>query len=141
MRWINKIIVHCSDSPFGRDDSAADIDRWHKAKGWKSIGYHYVVRLDGKIEKGRTESAVGAHCIGQNLHSIGVCYIGGRDKNGNFADTRTTAQKESLEALIQGLVYKYKCPVYGHRDFAKRACPCFDAKSEYSHIHDSLRNA
>ena len=81
MRWINKIIVHCSDSPAGRNDKAADIDRWHKEKGWKKkIGYHYVVDLDGKIEKGREDWEVGAHCKGQNLHSIGVCYIGGGEE-------------------------------------------------------------
>jgi len=100
-----------------------------------------VIRLDGRIEKGRSESEVGAHCLGQNLHSIGVCYIGGRDKNGNFADTRTDAQKESMNILLYGLSLKYKCQVFGHRDFAKRACPCFNAKSEYYHLYDDLRKA
>lgn len=100
-----------------------------------------MIRLDGKIEKGRPESEVGAHCLGQNLHSIGVCYVGGRDKNGNFADTRTDAQKESMNILLYGLVHKYKCQVFGHRDFANRACPCFDAKSEYYYLYDDLRKA
>lgn len=135
MRWINKIIVHCSDSPAGRNDKAADIDRWHKEKGWKKIGYHYVVDLDGKIEKGREDWEIGAHCKGQNLHSIGVCYIGG----GGGKDTRTPAQKESLYTLLFGLVGKYHCQVFGHRDFAKKECPCFDAKKEYQEIFDSLK--
>ena len=77
MRWINKIIVHCSDSPAGRNDKAADIDLWHKEKGWKKIGYHYVVDLDGKIGRGREEWEEGAHCKGKKLHSIVLCYIGG----------------------------------------------------------------
>lgn len=141
MRWINKIIVHCTDTPFGKDFSAEDVDHWHKEKGWRKIGYHYLIRLDGRIEKGRSESEVGAHCLGQNLHSIGVCYVGGRDKNGNFADTRTDAQKESMNILLYGLVHKYKGQVFGHRDFANRACPCFDAKSEYYYLYDDLRKA
>lgn len=139
MRWINKIIVHCSDSPFGRDDSATDIDSWHKQKGWRCIGYHYVIRLDGRIEKGRPEFVAGAHCYGQNQHSIGVCYIGGKDAKGNHADTRTKAQKESMNILLYGLVHKYKCPVYGHRDFSTKPCPCFDAKSEYRYLYEDLK--
>lgn len=110
--WINKIIVHCSDSPYMRDDSAADIDAWHRQRGFRKIGYHYVIRLDGRIEKGREEWEVGAHCKTQNLHSIGVCYIGGRDPNGKIADTRTKAQKESLYALLSSLVEKYHCPIF-----------------------------
>lgn len=139
MRWINKIIVHCSDTPFGRDDGAKEINSWHKAQGWVGIGYHFVIRLDGTIEKGRPISKVGAHCKGQNLHSIGVCYIGGRDENGNYADTRTPAQKESLYILLWGLAGQYKAPIYGHRDFAKVACPCFDARAEFNDIYEKLK--
>lgn len=139
MRWINKIIVHCSDSPYMRDDSAADIDAWHRQRGFRKIGYHYVVRLDGRIEKGREEREVGAHCKTQNLHSIGVCYIGGRDPNGKLADTRTQAQKESLYTLLSSLVEKYHCPVFGHRDFSRKPCPCFDAKAEYADLYEQIK--
>ena len=139
MRWINKIIVHCSDSPYMRDDSAKDIDAWHRQRGFRKIGYHYVVRLDGRIEKGREEWEMGAHCKKQNYCSIGVCYIGGRDTNGKHADTRTEAQKESLYALLSSLVEKYHCPVFGHRDFSNKACPCFDAKAEYAELYESMK--
>ena len=71
MRHIKRIIIHCSDTPEGRDDTAADIDRWHRAKGWDGIGYHYVVRLDGTIETGRPLERPGAHCAGYNQSSIG----------------------------------------------------------------------
>lgn len=136
MRRIDKIIVHCSATPEGKEYHASDIDRWHRARGWKCIGYHYVIDLDGKIEKGRPDSQVGAHCAGLNSYSIGVCYIGGLSVNGKTAlDTRTKAQKESLLKLLKDLKAKYpKARIYGHRDFAAKACPSFDATTEYKNI-------
>ncbi|CRF50413.1 N-acetylmuramoyl-L-alanine amidase [Helicobacter heilmannii] len=127
MRKITKIIIHCSDTPAGMEFSAADIDRWHKERGWDGIGYHYVVKLDGTIEKGREEDVTRAHCKGHNLDSIGVCYIGGRDDNGLFVDTRTKEQEEAMVFLCKQLLSKYpKAKLYGHRDFAPKECPCFD---------------
>lgn len=133
MREIDKIIIHCSDSPLGRDDSAADIDRWHKAKGWRKIGYHFVIRLDGTIETGREIDEVGAHCKGQNTHSIGICYIGGRGADGKPADTRTEKQRSALRSLVEYLRERYGyLEVYGHRYFDNsKACPCFNAQVEY----------
>lgn len=132
MRKINKIIVHCSATQEGKDFCAADIDKWHKQRGWKCIGYHYVIKLDGTVETGRAESEIGAHCSGQNANSIGVCYIGGLDKNNKAKDTRTDAQKASMLVLLKKLKAKYpNAVIYGHRDFAAKACPCFDAKNEY----------
>lgn len=134
MRRIDEIIVHCSASRAGADFSAADIDRWHRARGWKGIGYHYVVRLDGAIEKGRDEAEVGAHCTGHNRNSIGICYIGGVKADGvTPADTRTPAQREALLALLQRLKARYpEAKIYGHRNFAAKACPSFDATKEYA---------
>ena len=133
MRKITEIIVHCSATVAGRDFGASDIDRWHKARGFKGIGYHYVVRLDGRVEPGRAESMQGAHCLGHNAHSIGVCYIGGLAADGKTpADTRTSAQKASLSRLIRMLKERYPgAEVHGHREFAAKACPCFDARREY----------
>lgn len=135
MRAIKKIIVHCADTPEGRDDRAADIRRWHKAQGWNDIGYHYVVDLDGTIEPGRPIEKAGAHCTGHNADSIGVCYIGGCDKKMQPKDTRTDAQKASLLLLLKYLVAKYPgVTIYGHRDFANKSCPSFDAKKEYEEL-------
>lgn len=135
MRAIKKIIVHCADTPEGRDDSAADIRRWHKVQGWNDIGYHYVVDLDGTIEPGRPIEKAGAHCTGHNADSIGVCYIGGCDKKMQPKDTRTDAQKASLLLLLKYLVAKYPgVTIYGHRDFANKSCPSFDAKKEYDEL-------
>ena len=130
MRKINKIIVHCSDTPEGRNDDVSDIDRWHRAKGWNGCGYNYVIKLDGTIQVGREENVKGAHCKGNNSTSIGICYIGGKDK-----DTRTTEQKIALVYLIGYLKRKYpKSEAYGHRDFSSKACPQFDAFTEYKGI-------
>ena len=92
MRNIDSIIVHCSATKAGQDFTATDIDRWHRERGFNGIGYHYVICLDGKLEKGRDVALVGAHCKGWNERSIGICYIGGLDENGRPADTRTNAQ-------------------------------------------------
>lgn len=136
MRKITEIIVHCADTPAGRDDRAADIDRWHKAQGYNEIGYHYVVDIDGTIEPARDVEKVGAHCKGHNANSIGVCYIGGRNEDMiEREDTRTDAQKASLLLLLKYLRAKYpKAKIYGHRDFSDKACPCFDAKTEYENL-------
>ena len=135
MRQIDKIIIHCSATIEGKDFKAGDIDNWHKARGFTCIGYHYVVDLDGTVEKGRSDDTVGAHCAGQNASSIGVCYIGGLDKNKKSKDTRTHAQKQALLKLLKELKGKYpKAIIYGHCDFANKACPCFDAKGEYKNL-------
>lgn len=130
MRTINEIIVHCSATPEGRNVTVKDIDTWHRQRGFRCIGYHYVIYLDGSVHTGRPESQVGAHCLGHNSHSIGVCYIGGVAKDGKTPkDTRTDAQKESLIKLIKELKAKYpKATVHGHREYANKACPSFDVQ-------------
>lgn len=135
MRPINEIIVHCSATEAGKDFRAADIDRWHKAQGWKCIGYHYVIDLDGTIEVGRPIDVDGAHTSGHNRNTVGICYIGGL-RNGKAADTRTDAQITALRKLVQSLKYCFPSivKVSGHRDYAKKACPCFDAGGEYQKL-------
>ena len=135
MRKITEIIVHCSATPEGQNFTVEDIDHWHKQKGWQGIGYHYVIYLDGSVHKGRNEEVIGAHCLGHNAYSIGVCYIGGVDKNNKPKDTRTEAQRQALIELLKSLKAKYpKATIYGHRDFANKACPCFDATEEYKDL-------
>ncbi|MBR3648259.1 MAG: N-acetylmuramoyl-L-alanine amidase [Paludibacteraceae bacterium] len=132
MRKIDSIIIHCSATPEGRDVSADTIRQWHKAKGRQDIGYHYVIRLDGTVEQGRPVEQVGAHCTGHNQTSIGVCYIGGVTSDGKTPkDTRTDAQKASLLALIRRLQTSYRIlssNIYGHYEFANKACPSFDVQ-------------
>jgi N-acetylmuramoyl-L-alanine amidase len=136
MRKINYIVVHCTATQEGKDFKAKDIDRWHKERGWKKIGYHYVVDLDGTIEKGRKEEEIGSHVAGWNKNSIGVVYVGGLDKNGNPKDTRTEAQKEALWKILISLIIKYPdATIHGHNEFSSKACPCFSVKEEYKDIN------
>lgn len=120
------------------DATAAQVDAWHKQRGWRCIGYHYIVRRDGTIERGRAISQPGAHCYGHNAHSIGVAYVGGLDEEMRPCDTRTEAQRAALLKLVTQLTAMYRCRVHGHRDYAERDCPCFDAASEYGGIFDQV---
>lgn len=134
MRTINEIIVHCSATPEGKDYTVKQIDQWHRQRGFDCIGYHYVVYRDGTVHKGRDEQRIGAHCKGHNANSIGVCYIGGCATDGKTPkDTRTAAQKAALVKLLRELRQRYpKAIIHGHRDFAAKACPSFDATKEYA---------
>lgn len=136
MRKITEIIIHCSATPEGRNVTTDQIDRWHKERGFKKIGYHYVIYLDGSIHVGRKEEEIGAHTVGHNANSIGICYVGGCAKDGRTPkDTRTEAQKNALCCLLSELVKKYPdASIHGHREFANKACPCFDVQAEYKNI-------
>lgn len=135
MRYINEIIIHCSDTPPTHDWGAKEITVCHKQRGFRTCGYHYVVRIDGTVEKGRNLSEAGAHCKGFNAHSIGICYIGGRDAAGHIADTRTPSQKAALLKLITSLTHLYRCKTTGHNDHCSyKTCPNFDARKEYGNI-------
>ena len=133
MRNITEIIIHCSATREGKPFTTADIDRWHRQQGFRAVGYHYVVLLDGRIEIGRPISQVGAHCRGHNTASIGICYIGGMTADGRFPkDTRTSEQRRSLLLLLYTLRQMFpNATIHGHRDFAAKECPCFDATKEY----------
>jgi N-acetylmuramoyl-L-alanine amidase len=143
MRKINEIIVHCSATREGQEISVDTIRQWHIKRGWSDIGYHFVIYLDGSVHEGRPLAKAGAHTIGHNAESIGVCYIGGMNKEYTKAkDTRTPAQKESLKNLLVSFKEKYKdIKIFGHRDFANKACPSFDATSEYKWISDGGKEA
>lgn len=134
-RSINLIIVHCSATKEGIDYTTADIKKWHLARGFSDIGYHYVIYRDGSVHNGRDVNISGAHCDGHNSHSIGVCYIGGLSKSGKEVDTRTDAQKAALVKLLKTLKTMYpKATIHGHREYANKACPCFDAYKEYKDL-------
>lgn len=132
MRQIEEIIIHCSATPEGRNVTVKDIDAWHRQRGFQCIGYHYVIYLDGSVHEGRKEELIGAHCSGHNGKSIGVCYIGGLDRNGKPKDTRTNEQKKSLTELIRTLKTRFpQASIHGHNEFANKACPCFDVRKEF----------
>ena len=137
MRKINKIIIHCSATPEGREHDVADIRRWHLKRGFNDIGYHYLIHIDGTIEEGRPINKQGAHCSGENRGSIGICYVGGMSKDMKKAkDTRTQAQKDSLIKLMHELIYKYNkdMTIHGHNEYANKACPSFNVQEEYANL-------
>lgn len=156
MRHISKIIIHCSATPAGRHVTARDITRWHIARGFRTIGYHYIIMLDGTVVEGRSIEQVGAHCLGHNRHSLGICYVGGTDADGKPCDTRTPAQRSALVKLVNRLRARFPhAEVFGHNEltckqpqnktrpgdapcsrqcthckYAAKACPSFNVKNE-----------
>ena len=138
MQEVRYLVVHCTATQLSQRVSVEDIDRWHKAQGWDEIGYHWYIDRDGHIFPGRSESVQGAHVLGYNDCSIGICYEGGINEQGQPADTRTAAQKAALLFVLKKLKQSYpQAIICGHRDFpnVKKACPCFEAKAEYEAIH------
>jgi len=136
MRDIKRIIIHCSATPISMDIGAEEIRKWHTAKGWKDIGYHYVIRLNGEIESGRTIDKVGAHSKGQNKDSIGICYIGGSDEEHNPKDTLYECQEEAMRELIFSLrvVADEELTIHGHNEFSTKACPSFKVSEKFKDI-------
>jgi len=136
MRQINKIIVHCTATPEGRAHTVADVTGWHKERGFNTIGYHWLIGINGELWQGRPEDVIGAHTVGANADSIGISYVGGMTKDMKVSkDTRTEAQKATLLKLLQNLKKTYPgAKIYGHRDFAKKDCPSFNAKKEYQSL-------
>lgn len=132
MRKITEIIIHCTATPDGKNFTVADIDRWHRERGWQGIGYHYVIYRDGTVHPGRPLRQPGAHCLEHNANSIGVCYVGGMSSDGKIArDTRTPKQRAALLQLVAELMAKYPgSTVHGHNEFSAKACPSFDVQTE-----------
>jgi N-acetylmuramoyl-L-alanine amidase len=133
---IKRIVIHCAATPEGKDFDVSDIKRWHMnprgkgGQGWSRIGYHFVIKLDGTIQRGLAENRTGIHVRGRNTGSIAICYIGGVDARMKAKDTRTDAQKASMESLVRDLTKAYpNAKVLGHRDHlgVRKACPSFDA--------------
>lgn len=128
MRSIEEIIIHCSDTYASMNTTAADIDRWHRQRGWKGIGYHFVILRNGVVEEGRDILRIGAHCEGHNEHSVGICLVGGKGENGQPEDNFTSEQKASARRLVHDLRMDWAIlKVVGHNHYNKaKACPCFD---------------
>ena len=125
---IKYLVVHCSDSPNGRETTAADIHRWHQERGWDGIGYHAVIKLDGNIEAGRPMYWQGAHADPYNHESLGVCLIG--------KDKFTEEQMRSLEGLFLALHVEYPdAQIVGHCDLnTQKTCPNFDVKAWWAEV-------
>ena len=127
MRKITSIVVHCTDSADSIDVGYREINEWHRQNGWLSpsgisCGYHYIIRRDGRSEKGRPDEEMGAHVKGNNSHSLGVVWVGKK--------TMDPRQKDTLLVLLRGLMHKYSIPlekVYGHKELDPlKTCPNID---------------
>lgn len=145
MREINLIVVHCSATRADRDFTENDLEVCHRHRGFNGAGYHFYIRKNGDIKNTRPLEKPGAHALGYNAYSIGICYEGVLDVRYRPADTRTEWQKHSLRVLIRTLLMDYPgCRVCGHRDLSPdrngdgrispeewvKECPCFEVTSK-----------
>ena len=148
-RKINLIVIHCSATRVDKDYTPEQLEREHKAKGFNSAGHHYYIRKSGEIVSMRPLELSPAHVTGYNKNSIGICYEGGLDPDGNPDDTRTEAQRQSIIRLLLDLVVQFPdSRICGHRDLSPdlngngkiepdewmKLCPCFNAEEEYRNI-------
>ncbi|WP_288242141.1 N-acetylmuramoyl-L-alanine amidase [uncultured Bacteroides sp.] len=146
MRTIDHIIIHCSATREGSSLSVEELEKIHRRRGFRGIGYHYYIRRDGTVTNTRPLEVVGAHCKGNNAHSVGICYEGGLDVRGNPKDTRTPEQRSAMHLLVAQLLKRFKNNVCicGHRDLSPdlngdgviepeewvKECPCFEVRKE-----------
>ncbi|WP_292066018.1 N-acetylmuramoyl-L-alanine amidase [Brevundimonas sp. UBA7664] len=141
MKPIRLLVVHCSATPANRDIGVAQLRAMHLQLGWRDVGYHYVIRRDGRVEKGRPDTVVGSHVKGHNDGSLGICLVGGVKPNMTAETNFTEAQYAALEQLLRDLHGRYPAArICGHRDLSPdrdgdgvvepgewvKACPTFD---------------
>jgi N-acetylmuramoyl-L-alanine amidase len=133
MRPLKRIILHCTATPEGKHFGVDTIRRWHvKDRGWKDIGYHYVIYIDGSVHEGRPIEQAGAHTSGHNADSIGITYVGGCDAKMKAKDTLNEAQETAMVNLIKSLRELYgEMSLHGHNEFAAKACPSFKVKDKF----------
>lgn len=131
-RTIKELIIHCTATPEGRDVTMKDVGSWHKQRGWNRPGYHYLVRLNGKIEIGCPIGQRGIHTRGHNTGTVSISYAGGCTKDMKKAkDTRTPAQKASMLWLAKALCNDYPInKISGHNQYASKACPSFKVQKD-----------
>lgn len=112
----NKLILNHAEAS---NCTAQDIHSWHLANGWAGMGYHYFIRKDGSIYKGRPDNVIGSHCQGSNTGSLGICFEGDYTK-----ETMSAAQYNAGIELIKYLRNKYgNLNIYGHKDLLATECP------------------
>lgn len=115
---VKRIIYHHAEAI---NCTIEDIHRWHLNNGWSGCGYHFFIRKDGSIYRGRPENSLGAHTSGHNTGSLGICFEGSFNK-----ETMTDEQLKSGQELTTYLCDKYnllKANVYKHKDFNSTDCP------------------
>lgn len=130
LKSVDYIVIHCSATKEDQDIGVEEIRRWHRQRGWMDVGYHFIIRRDGQVERGRPHDVPGAHARGFNHISLGICLVGGVESDGKTPEGNFTAyQWKSLEALVHDLKRIHPDgKVLGHRDLpnVNKACPSFD---------------
>ncbi|MBQ9479422.1 MAG: N-acetylmuramoyl-L-alanine amidase [Selenomonadaceae bacterium] len=136
-RRTDAVVIHHVGNT-DKNINAAAIHRWHRKNGWAGIGYHYIIRKDGSIERGRPLDAVGAHTYDHNDNTVGICVVG------NFELSRPTSEQfRAAEKLVGAICRNYDITpndktVFGHKDFCKTTCPGIYL---YKWLPDIIRNA
>lgn len=136
------LVVHTTATPYGKNYTVKQIDAMHRRRGFRSIGYHWIIDQNGKVFAGRPEKQAGAHVRGYNSRSIGVSYVGGYGRNGKATNTLNKKQEAALIKLLRDIQKRYpNAKICGHRDLSPdrdrdgyiephewiKECPCFDA--------------
>ena len=144
IKSVDFLVIHCAASKPSMDIGVTEIRQWHIKKGFIDVGYHYVIRRNGVIEKGRPETRPGAHVRGINEVSIGICIVGGINEKGVAENNFTPKQWISLQELVVELKMRYpQAGVIGHRDVpgVAKDCPSFDVLAWYEkEFDDDQRN-
>jgi hypothetical protein len=131
---VEYIVIHCSYTRPSQDIGVEDIRRWHRDKGWLDVGYHAVIRRDGTVEPGRAVDVRGAHCLGYNDKSIGICLVGGLAEDADpesqeAVDNFTPEQMSALNVWVTviNFIRFPNAKIVGHRDLdPSRECPGFE---------------
>lgn len=119
MKVVNRLVVHCSATRATADVGVADIRLWHKRQGWRDVGYHYVIRRNGTVEKGRHDNEPGAHAAGFNGDSIAICMVGGVGADGKGENNFNYQQFDALRSLLNTLRLRFPAAeILGHRDLS-----------------------
>ena len=138
---VKYLVLHCSATRCTEDYTEEMLLRDHRARGFRTVGYHFYIRKDGRKSQHRMILDVGAHCRPFNRCSIGICYEGGLDADGKPANTMTAAQKVRITELLTVLHKLFpKAKIVGHRDLSgtvPKACPCFDARKVFGWIEET----
>lgn len=137
MRYLT---LHAAATTASMDIGVSEIREWHLARGFRDVGYHYVIRRDGTLERGRPENQTGAHVGGHNTGNLGICMVGGVASDGTTPeDNFTVAQYVALRELLTQLHERYpEALIMGHNGFPgheSRGCPCFDWRAFRNHMH------
>lgn len=137
MRNIKTIVLHCTATKPDHDVEISHVREWHvKGNGWRDVGYHWLIKLDGTVEAGRPFHQVGAGVKGHNANALHVAYVGGLDDDGVPADTMTDDQVAAWYQLATSLVRVIgPMDLKGHNDFTDdKACPSFKVSEKFTQL-------